>query len=163
MERRPENVAAAVNGIIVMLAPALLMILPALFRSNINDSSSYVTAPDPAGLAGRIAEFPWMMFAAVAPFAAVAAWRTRVHAVRWRTAGGTGWQGVAEGGALGLLVALGVLSPGIIHTPEQAAPYVIVYGSAALILGLLAGVLLRFTALVALRLLTAHAVPLDPL
>ena len=163
MQRRPENVAAAVNGIVVMLAPAMLLILPALFRSNISGTSSYVTAPDPAGISARIDAFPWMMFAAVAPFAAIAAWRTRVHAMRWRTAGVSGWQGVAEASVLGLLVALGVLAPGIIYKPEQAPPYVIFYGGAALILGLMTGLLLRFTALIALRLQTAHAVPLDPL
>ncbi len=44
-----------------------------------------------------------------------------------------------------------VLLPGIVTRPREAAPYIIVYGGAALVVGLAVGVLLRMTALAILR------------
>jgi hypothetical protein len=84
------------------------------------------------------------------PFAAIAAWRTWVHAKRWPQE--RGWQGVAEAGLCGLGTGLLYLAPGIVTHPMEAPQFVIIYGGAALILGLLVGLFLRMTAVVILRL-----------
>ena len=87
----------------------------------------------------------------ISPLALVAAWRTWVHAARYRSGGGNGWQGVLEAGAAGFVIALWVLAPGIAMQPTKAPPYVIVYGGAALILGLAIGVVLRMAAMLVLK------------
>jgi hypothetical protein len=86
------------------------------------------------------------------PFALIAAWRTRVHAVRWRECGTLGSRGVAEAGLLGFGIAVLYLAPGIITRPNQAPPYVIVYGVAAFAIGLLVGLVLQATGLLTLKL-----------
>ena len=86
------------------------------------------------------------------PLAIVAGWRTWVHASRYREGRGRGWQGVAEAGGLGLILALGVLARGIVTRPAEAPPYVIFYGGVALILGVALGLILRVTALIVLKL-----------
>ena len=84
------------------------------------------------------------------PFAAIAAWRTWVHAKRWPRE--RGWQGVAEAGLCGFGTALLYLAPGIVTRPTEAPGFVLVYGGAALILGLLVGLFLRTAAVLLLRL-----------
>jgi len=88
---------------------------------------------------------------AIVPVALLAGWRTWVHASRYREGKGTGWQGVAEAGGLGLTLALVVLARGIVTRPADAPPYVIFYGGVALILGLAIGLFLRVTALTVLK------------
>jgi hypothetical protein len=78
----------------------------------------------------------------------LAGWRTYVHATRARRGQGRGWQGVAEAGALGFVVALVVLAGGIATRPAEALPYVVFYGGAALMLGLGAGFVLWITAMI---------------
>ncbi len=56
-----------------------------------------------------------------------------------------------EAGLCGLGTALLYLAPGIVTRPMEAPPYVIVYGGAALILGLLVGLFLRAAAVLVLR------------
>jgi hypothetical protein len=51
-----------------------------------------------------------------------------------------------------------VLAPGIVTRPFDAAPYIIAYGRAALLLGLLIGFILRLIALAVLRIQPAAAV-----
>ena len=93
--------------------------------------------------------YPLDTAAQATPFAAVAACRTWVHAKRWRGGPASIWA-IAEAGAVGFLVAIAVLARGIVNRPAEAAPYVILHGGAALIAGLLLGVLLRTTAMLVL-------------
>lgn len=86
------------------------------------------------------------------PFAAFAAWRTRVHAKRRRARQDTVWQPVAEAAATAAAVALAYLARGILARPAEAPAYLIAYGGGALILGAIAGLILRTTALLALTL-----------
>jgi hypothetical protein len=79
-------------------------------------------------------------------------WRTWVYARRWRERQDQGWRAVAEAGACGLLLALVYLARGILTRPAEAPPYVIAYGGAALLLGVLVGLFLRATAILVLRL-----------
>ena len=107
--------------------------------------------PLPLFLLRTLLEIAAMMTPFVA-FALVAAWRTWVHARRYVEGRSTGWQGVAESGAAGFFVALLVLSRGIVTHPAQAPPYVIFYGGTALILGVALGCVLRFAAILTLKL-----------
>lgn len=145
MERHPERAAAVLNGLVVLLLPLLVMVTGAYLFNGDSDTSTTVRAY-PMSAYSLVAPLGWTALVLM-PFAAVAGWRTWVHAKKWREGHGTGWTGVAEAGATALAVALIVLAPGIATRPTQAPPYVIVYGGAALILGLLVGLLLRTTAL----------------
>lgn len=86
------------------------------------------------------------------PFAVLAAWRTWVHARRWRAGRTTVWPPLAEAAAVGVVVALAYLARGILTRPAEAPAYVVVYGGAALILGAIVGLILRTTAVLALTL-----------
>jgi len=88
--------------------------------------------------------------AAGAPFGALAAWRTFVYARKREAYPGVVWRGVLEAGLCGLAGALLYLSDGIVNRPTEAAPYVIVYGTAGLFLGLLVGLILYCSARLAL-------------
>jgi hypothetical protein len=85
------------------------------------------------------------------PLAMLAGWRTWVHAKRIREHEGTGWRGVAEAGALGFLLAMGVLAYGIVTRQADALPYVVFYGGAALLIGVTLGCALRATGLLVLK------------
>ena len=151
MQRRPEDLAAVVNALVVFLGPPLLMMAGSvIFKDGPTDSSTVVVAADPAPVATWFSVFGPML-AVLAPFALVTGWRTRVHAMRWRAGTGSGWAGVAEAAVLAFGIALAVLARGIVTRPLDAAPYVIAYGGAAIVLGLIVGVILRYTALVTLK------------
>ena len=151
MRGRPETVAAIVNGLVVLLAPvALLAIGPLLFPIDRNASVT-VRPPGASNIGISFMEFALLELVLI-PFATLASWRTWAHARRFVEGRSRGWMGVAEAGATGLAVALVYLAPGIVTRPLEAPPYVIVYGSAALFLGLLVGLALRLTTLLVLRL-----------
>lgn len=144
--RRPEAAAAIVNGLLVLLTPPGLLLAGSVFLR------------DPEAVRPEGASVMWpailtglQMVPKLLPFAALAAWRTWVHARRWREHRGSGWQGVAEAGACGFAVALKILAHGILTRPAEAPPFIVAYGGPALILGLAAGVTLRITALLVLR------------
>jgi hypothetical protein len=147
--QRRENVAAVVNGLLVMLLP--LAVLAAGSNITLDNFDGSVTADVPGS--PRI----WAtirilipMSLVVFPFALLAAWRTWVYAKRWCDQQDRGWRAVAEAGACGLIPALLYLAPGIVMRPDEAPPYVIAYGGGALLLGVLVGVFLRTTAILVL-------------
>jgi hypothetical protein len=149
----PEGLAGLANALVVLLVPLGFLRFGYLIFGGVSNNSTTVRAVDPTGETGRLA---LLMFGQIAlvllPFAMLAGWRTWHHAMAMRDQRGRGWLGVGEAGACGLIVALGVLAPGILVNGALAgAPYVAVYGTAALILGLLAGLILRTTALIVLR------------
>jgi hypothetical protein len=92
------------------------------------------------------------------PFAAVAAWRTWIHAKRRCELGTSGWQGVGEAGGCGLVAVLILLGPAILSHPTLAMPLLLVYGAFAVLIGLLIGTLLRGTAVMVLKLTESAAV-----
>jgi hypothetical protein len=148
--RRPENVAAIVNALIVLLVP---------FGLGIVDKFDFIpsNAVRPRKPSGAVSLFVsvipialWVM--QLIPLALLVGWRTRVHAQRYRNGLEMGWSAVAESGALGFVLALVVLTPGIVTRPTEAGPYVFVYGGGALILGLAIGTFLRMTAIIVLKL-----------
>ena len=149
MRRHPEVVAAAVNGLLTLLLPAAPILPMAMGLGGANSSP---VRPSDASQFRDVVHLLLMAGPAMLPLAMVAAWRTWVHARRWRERGTRGWQGVAEGGALGLVVALLILAVPTIMRPKDAPPYLVVYGGLALIVGLVIGFLLRITAVLVLKL-----------
>jgi hypothetical protein len=151
MQRRAEIVAAVVNGLLVLLLP--LVILGAGSTIDFEDFDSSVTADVP-GSPRISAMIPILISTSLVlfPFALLAGWRTWVYARRWYDQQDRGWLAVAEAGACGLILALLYLAPGIVTRPTEAPPYVIAYGGAALLLGMLVGLFLRTTALLVLKL-----------
>lgn len=152
MQRRPEDVAAVTNGLIVLLAPVAVFVIMGLTFSPdaVSDGSTSVVARDP-DRAAVLASIVGTLLFTLTTFAAIAAWRTHVHARRWLEKGDRAWRGVVEAGLVGFGVALVVLGRGIVTRPLEAPPYVIVYGGAAMLAGLIVGLVLRFTALLVLR------------
>lgn len=135
MRRRPEATAAVVNALVVLITPLALLWLE---RARLGATSS-------VAMLGRSAVI-------LLPFAVLAAWRTWVHAQRWRAGQATVWQPLAEAAAVGGVAALAYLARGILTRPAEAPAYVVAYGGAALILGAIVGVILRTTAVLALTL-----------
>ena len=92
---RPEEAAAIANAGLVLAAP---FVLAALLRMNEPERAVVIgcvsgPAPDPM--------LSWFVRAATSmvpatPMAALATWRTNVHARRVRAGQGRWWQGVAE-------------------------------------------------------------------
>ena len=132
MRQHAEIVAAAVNGVVTLLLPATLMIPVVL---GLGPANPPVRPPD-ASQFRDVVRLLLMAGPLMLPLAGVAAWRTWAHAVSWRERGTRGWQGVAEGGAVGLLLALWILAVPTIMRPRDAPPYIIVYGGLAAGIGL---------------------------
>jgi hypothetical protein len=143
-----EYVAALVNGSIVVLVPMALLLVS--IRSNMN---APVRPPEYSGFFMDLTR-ALMSVVPLAPFSLIAAWRTWAHARAWLAGRGTGWQGVIEGGALGLFIALAILIRPSLEHPRQAPPYLIAYGGGAFVIGLTIGFILRFTALLTLGFLS---------
>ena len=132
---RPEAAAAVVNAALIVLVPLALLWLEHLRLGAVVD----------AAMLARSA-------AMLLPLAALTAWRTWVHAKRWRALQPTGWQPVAEAAATAVVMALAYLARGILTRPADAPAYVLIYAGGALILGAILGLILRTTALLALTL-----------
>jgi hypothetical protein len=150
VRRRSEGEAAVVNGLLVMLSP--LAVLVAGNSINLDDFDTSVTADVPG--APGVWTVIWILIRTslvLFPFALLAGWRTWVYARRWCDQQDRGWRAVAEAGACGLILALLYLAPGIMTRPAEAPPYVIVYGGAALLLGVVVGLILRMTAILVLK------------
>jgi hypothetical protein len=146
----PEYGAAVANALLVLIGPMALMLAGALMPQCSSDTNVTVRATGAPDLRGIVPVFLSMAWGLV-PAAAVAGWRTLVLARRWREHERGDWRGVAEAGACGPAVALVVLAPGIVTRPAEAPPFVIAYGGAALVLGLVVGLILRLVALSIMR------------
>jgi hypothetical protein len=148
---RSESVAAVMNGLLVVLLALAVQV--AGNSTGLDSSDASVTANVP-GSPRVETMIPILMrtILVVLPFAMLAGWRTWVYARRWCDRQDQGWMGVAEAGACGLILALLYLAPGIVTRPAEAPPYVIAYGGAALLLGVVVGLFLRTTAILVLKL-----------
>jgi hypothetical protein len=151
MLNRPENTAALVNGLLVLVVPLAFLVVGGLLSQQDEAGRSF-RAPGTDGMSDSqiVAVVIAQTAMVLLPFASLAAWRTRVYARRWHDRDDRGWKGVVEASGCGSLAALAMLAPGIITPPSLAGPYIVVYGGAGLILGLLVGLILRFTAIVTL-------------
>jgi hypothetical protein len=91
------------------------------------------------------------MWRVLLPLSFITAWRTFMHARRRLMGDDRSWRGVLEAGVCGFLYVVWILAHGIMTQPTQAPPYVVAYGGLGLVLGLVAGLVLRTTALLTLR------------
>jgi hypothetical protein len=142
---RTATAVALVNAIVVLLLPIGVVWLLTVVMPSYSNGSTTVVGRDPRH-AERVLEFAVAYLTGVSPFAMAAAWRTFVHARRWLLTGARGVQGIVEAGVCGFAGAVFVLLPGIVTRPAQAPAYVIAYGGATLVLGLIVGVILWSTA-----------------
>jgi hypothetical protein len=149
--RMPETAAAVVNGVLVLFLPVILYALHSLFPDN---THSYAVGHAPG-------YSPWPSVAEaeafivyvclMAPLVAVAAWRTFVHATRWRE-GERSLQGIAEAAACGFAVPM-MMVVGLVRIGRAlplALGYSLFYGIIGLVIGFVVGILLQFTAMVVL-------------
>lgn len=150
LRSHPENAAAIANALVVLLGPVVLLLLGSLVADS-SDTSVTVRAPGAGSAVTDLIGLLVVVLPTMAGPATIAGWRTLVLAKQWQTDGTGSWRGVLEAGAAAFGIALLVLSPGILTRPREAPPYVIAYGGAAMILGLLVGLILRATALIVLR------------
>lgn len=148
---RRETVAAALNALAVFVSPVFLVLLSSLFPTG-----GSTVRPSDSSLFGDMIRTALLMARLTVPLSVVAAWRTWVHARMWLTKGASGWQGVLEAGFVGFgtvisMRIIGLRFGSVTQGPTLTVPFVIVYGGLAFIAGLIAGVVLRGLALVALR------------
>ena len=158
---RRANKAALTNLAVIMAMPMLLAIVGWSLTGRMRNGGVTVYSNGDPGIGDAIATG---LLAAVfcTPVAAFVAWRTHVHALRRLTDGTSGWQGVAEAAGIGFGFMLLTLLPNfliylLLTVPPPVTVYagigaVFLYSSIAGLIGALLGLVLRLTALVALRL-----------
>lgn len=151
---KPVIVATVVNGLIVLFLPLIVSAVITLLPDHMHSGAvGYDPAISPWVRTARdIATFVGIL-AAMSPLAALAAWRTWVHANEWY-AGERRWRGIWEAGMVGFaIVAVPVLlavAPHLFAQPLVAVGYAFFYGLIGLVVGLGLGLVLQMTALVAL-------------
>ena len=96
--------------------------------------------------------------------ALIAAWRSRVHARAWIENPGSSWRGVIEAVCLGPLVTWLLLMPHLVsrlwENPEAFLPalaFTAKISATMVLIGLAAGLVLRYVGLLQLRRAAAHA------
>jgi hypothetical protein len=157
MSNRAPLAAAGVNALIVLLLPGLVLLLfksirfiyPALVKGG----------PVFAREVSPIVSAIWISLGAVfvtVPLAAVAAWRTWVHATKWQTHQST-WWGVAEAGGVGALCVIYMLLPGALTAAIAGSGSMAGIGAIAFyatiggLVGLVVGLMLQLTAIAVLK------------
>jgi hypothetical protein len=106
---RAEQAAALTNFVLIILLAVWLM------TSSSPSSGSAVVYANPAKAAFQGAAVVVLGLALVAaPLAAFASWRTWVHAQRFLTREAMGSRGVFEAGALGFVLTLPFVLPGVV-------------------------------------------------
>jgi hypothetical protein len=166
MRGQPEKVAALVNGLIVLTLPSVISGAAATARTvgfRVRDTDWSVTV-HPAGwtpllpMVAALGDFGPVML----PFAAVAAWRTWVHARRWRAGRPTEWQGVWEAVACGVVTLLILVLPrsarlvtALMTQPIQTLAYLVFSLLVAAVVGLVLGMLLDTAAILVLKMMTS--------
>jgi hypothetical protein len=157
MRKHAPLVAALVNGAVVLLLPALVVLVFASVRSSLpaRYASGAVQAQSISPFMSAIAASIFGV-AITIPLAALAGWRTLVHARRWQMQQRT-WQGVAEAGAAGALfvivrvgsaaLAAAIHGSGSIWVIVAIAFYAAIGG----LVGLVVGLMLHVTAIAVLK------------
>jgi hypothetical protein len=147
----PEDVAAIVNGLLVLVTPVAVSLAASLGFFDSSDAVVAVVSTPGERFARSVSNAATTM-APFVPLAFIAGWRTWEHARRVRRGQSRGWGGVLEGGLLGFVLAILLLAGSIARRPFEAPPYVLAYGGAAAVIGLTVGFVLRLTGLAAMRL-----------
>jgi len=148
MHRGPATAAAVVNALVVLFLPWVVTVL---LPSGTN-SSAIAYADEWSRWLSAIRNLIETVLL-LAPFAALAAWRTWVHAGHWLD-GERCWRGVLEAGLAAFLVVFVGLAHAIgangFRRPVLALGYVTVYATVACIIGLGVGAVLQLMAMVVL-------------
>lgn len=152
---RPETVAAVVNASLVMLGPLVLVAAIPLLPS-ISGTQAVVHGDGYSPLIAFMRNGAFVV-AVTSPLAIVAAWRTWVHARKMRTLGVSGSRGILEAAAVGFVIPMIPLAPGIFGHPADALPYIVFYGGVGIIIGLLVGTILWGSATVVVQRFRAGA------
>ena len=147
--RHPEDVAALVNAVLVLLLPLVLLTV-GMF---VFPSASVIVRPEESFYVStaRVVMNGALVLVPLAPFAMLAGWRTWVHARRYRDGRGNGWQGVVEGGTAGFVAVFFMFSRDFATRPREASAYVIAYGGASALVGLAFGLVLWTAAVLVLK------------
>lgn len=169
MREHAPLVAAVVNGALVLLLPAWLVGLTSVLRATLPAhytsgavharATSTVEAAIQASLIGLLVTMP---------LAALAAWRTWVHARRWLDQRRSS-SGVVEAAALGGLFVAGMLGAAALGAAARGAgwigviPAIVVYAAIGALVGLIVGLILQLTAVAVLRLAARGSAPTRPL
>ena len=157
--RRPEDIVAAVNALVVLLLPFIIWAIVSTFSSPMDAPVRPQRSFFENALRSLVGLVP--IIGALAPGSLVAGWRSWVHAHRALKRGRFGWLGVVEAAACGfgrcfLVVGSRVLTRAAFGPPQQVAVWVYVaypafYGALAALVGFAIGVVLQLTGMVTLR------------
>ena len=147
---RAEELAAMANACLVLASPSLLSMLAWWNRPESATVVAWVSGPPPDPMTQWLVPLLTITMLA-APFAAVAAWRTHVHARRLRVQQVASWQGVGEAAALGALVPMVILLPIVAMRGLAGLAYASGYGALGAIVGAMFGLVLAGVAIVVVR------------
>ena len=163
MRDRAPLVATAVNGAAVFLLPALGVLLFSILQATFPERfptvavHAHPVSPIVSALQASIYGSFVML-----PLAFIAAWRTWVHATRWQRQQRT-LRGVAEAGAVGVLLVIVMLTPLALAGRSIVAFLAIpVYAAIGGLVGLVMGLMLHLTAVVVLKLASPRGKPTPP-
>jgi hypothetical protein len=146
---RAEYAAALTNFLLILVIAIAMMAM----SSGSNGSVHVYASPIKAAVSTAL-----IVLMIAMPLGTLAFWRTWVHAQRVMACQTTGWRGVFEAGALGFVLTLPFVMPGIIarqfNPGEWGQPrafllglgYVGVYGLLGLVVGLVLGFVLWLSA-----------------
>ena len=154
---RPPLVAAGVNAAIIVLLPGLLAFVLETLQSIYPSLASNTVHARQVSPIMRAVETSVVAIFVTSPLAAVAAWRTWVHATRWQMHRRT-WWGVLEAAAVGALCVIVMLLPGVLTAAVAGAGSIAGIGAfgfyAAIggLVGLAFGLVLQLTAIAVLKL-----------
>jgi len=153
---RAAKAAALTNFLLILLIAAGFMLASG------PDSTHVYSNPTKAAFQNA-AIVLIVLAVVVAPLAAVASWRTWVHARGYQTGNTTGWQGLLEAVALGFALTLPLVLPFVVARQFNPGPwgqpqafllglgYVGAYGLLGAAVGLVLGLLLWLSASIVLR------------
>jgi len=145
--RDPAVQAAAVNGALILLVPAM--------AATYGDYTSDAVRPfPPSVLSSALRALPVIL--AFTPIAMLVAWRSYVHARACRIRPRSAWRGPCEAAAIAGGLALLVMLFATAGTwrrepPVRVVEYIGFYVVATTLVGLMLGIILAITALIVLR------------
>jgi len=160
MRDRASLTAAVVNGVVVLLLPALGVLLfytvHDAFPERFPTAAVHAHPISPIGHAYRAGIIGLFL---MLPLACVAAWRTWVHATRWQRQQRTA-RGIAEAGCVGVLLVIAMLAPLAVASRSIGAFFAIpIYAAIGGLVGLVLGVVLHLTAVAVLKLVSLRGKP----
>lgn len=131
--------AGVVNGLLVFVVPMGLLVYGYA-------AGDVPPAYGPKGL-GHFLSWNAKSVVILALLGVASGWRTRVHGVRYAAGESSGWEGVAEAAACGVLTAASYTLPPLLVTRAMDLRPLVFYCGTGVVIGGLLGVVLRALAL----------------